>query len=209
MTEKQEGEMLAKKPLEGMRLEIAQAAMGILAAEGMDSLTSGRLCSVMGISKGTLFHHFPNMDRVKLSVLKYLVDQMENEVRSREHKDVWEYIYDTCDTSIRALEKHRDVFAALFYFMSKSVHDPEIRGVMQAYLDRSMAEWTEILFGYVGGNLPTEEKDHIARTIDMFFGGFFIHNFIYDDLPRYRVIAEEFLDMIVTHIENSVREMNK
>jgi AcrR family transcriptional regulator len=60
-------------PTETRRVQIAEAAIRILALEGARKLTAQRLAAEIGVTAGALFRHFRNMDQI----LDAVVDRVE------------------------------------------------------------------------------------------------------------------------------------
>lgn len=56
--------MTARKPTADRRLEIADAALQVIAREGLGKFTAASLARQVGVSDGALFRHFPSMDGI-------------------------------------------------------------------------------------------------------------------------------------------------
>lgn len=56
--------MTARKPTADRRLEIADAALQVIAREGLGRFTAASLAKQVGVSDGALFRHFPSMDGI-------------------------------------------------------------------------------------------------------------------------------------------------
>ncbi|MCV6590380.1 MAG: TetR/AcrR family transcriptional regulator [Marinobacterium sp.] len=57
------------------RAQILEAAVDIIAENGLTALTAANLIKHAGISKGGLYHHFKQMDDVTLAALEVMVDR--------------------------------------------------------------------------------------------------------------------------------------
>ena len=56
--------MTERKPTADRRLEIADAALQVMAREGLGRFTAASLAKQVGVSDGALFRHFPAMDDI-------------------------------------------------------------------------------------------------------------------------------------------------
>ncbi len=65
--------MTARKPADARRREIADAALRIVAGEGLARFTAMSIAREVGVSDAALFRHFPTMDAIVLAV----VDRVE------------------------------------------------------------------------------------------------------------------------------------
>ncbi|HQN74252.1 MAG TPA: TetR/AcrR family transcriptional regulator, partial [bacterium] len=71
--------------------KIVQAVMKIIAAEGMKGLTTRRICTEANVAKGTLYHHFQNMDDLLLKSVKHISDKMMVSIEAMKFKDVEDF----------------------------------------------------------------------------------------------------------------------
>lgn len=62
-----------KKDPEGVRAAILDAAIALLAEKGLQRLTIDAVASAAGVTKGGLFHHFPNKDALIEGVLESMI----------------------------------------------------------------------------------------------------------------------------------------
>ena len=184
---------------------IIQAALEILSTNGAPSLTSGKLCAALNMSKGTLFHHFDNMNELHLALLDYIFIETDPEFDSRQYHDIYEYNYHLTESIMAALEKYQNVYAALFSFFSQSIHNPDMRQKLRDHLNSDLELWTNNLFSRFENTLSANEKDNIVRMIDMYFYGLIAHCIIFQDPDRYKTITLEFMDIITNYIESAVR----
>lgn len=180
--------------------KIVEAAVDILSVNGPHALTSGKLSAKLGMSKGTLFHHFEDMEGVQLAVLDYIIALLD-EVQERNHKTLQALVNDLIDTSFASIEEYRGVYAALFYFICNSLHNPAFQERLRERMNRTMAAWKQTLFKYVNREVSVTEQDRIVRMLDVFFSGLCIHDFIYTDPKRYKRITKDFMTIMVDHLE--------
>ncbi len=72
--------------------KIIVAAIEIFTTEGINGLTSGKLAKKLEMSKGTLFHHFENMEEVHVAVLDQVIDSMTKEIDAVEYASTEEFV---------------------------------------------------------------------------------------------------------------------
>lgn len=185
----------------GTKRKIVEAAVAILSAEGPYSLTSGKLSSKLGMSKGTIFHHFEDMGGVQIGVLEYLFSTLDEQVQDRKHKDLRSFTGDLIDTTFASIERYRNVYAALFHFIANAVYNPVFQQRLRERADHILEAWKQALFEHVDREVTPAEQDRIVRMIDIFFSGLCIHDFIYMEPKRYKRITKDFMEIIARHMD--------
>lgn len=185
----------------GTRKKILEAAVEILSIDGSDSLTSGKLSAKLGMSKGTIFHHFEDMAGVQIGVLEYLVAALDEQIQKRNHRNLRSLVNDLIDTTFDSINQYRNVYAALFHFISNAVHNSAFQQRLRERADHMLNAWKQMLFEHVDRKIPEAEKDRIVRMIDMYFSGLLVHDFIYADPKRYKRITKDFMEIVVQLIE--------
>ena len=69
--------MTIRKPSEERRREIADAAIKIIGERGLREFTAAQLAQEIGITDGTIFRHFKNMDEVKAAALERIHELLD------------------------------------------------------------------------------------------------------------------------------------
>ena len=180
---------------------IIDGAVDLIREQGPEALTSGKLAKHLGISKGTLFHHFEDMNSIKLGLLETIFGEMDRNIRRADHKDLWALISSMIDATFGAIEKYRNVHDALLYFVSSSARDDDIRQRFKRHGEQMFREWRDVIFSHAQCEMKDDEKERFVRIIDMYFAGLCVHQLIFDDLEYYKMITEDFMEIMASYLE--------
>lgn len=179
---------------------IINSAFRILSKEGPKALTTARLIEEAGISKGGLYHHFKELDEVYLALLKMLTDTLTEGFYELEFEDIDHLNEVLVETLFDDMEATKDVYAALFYFISLSSKKLEYKEYLKTWSEASLRNWGNLYVKYFDHEISEERIDTVMRMCDMYFGGLIIHDFILDDVPKYKRVTKEFLSVMIKHL---------
>lgn len=99
--------------------EILAAALSIVDAEGLDSLSMRRLARALGVEAMTLYHHFPNKEAILDGVGELVISGM---TLAEPLPTNWmEVLVEICDAFRRALDAHPNAIPIL---MSRPLNPP-------------------------------------------------------------------------------------
>jgi AcrR family transcriptional regulator len=178
------------------RENIINAAFKILSKEGAKALTTSKLIEEAGISKGGLYHHFKEIDEVYLALLQMLTESLTEGFYELEFDSI-DHLNDVLvETLFDEMEATKDVYAALFYFMSSVTKNPEYKDYLKNWSEGSLKKWGELYSKFYDHEISEDEMDSVMRMIDMYIGGLIIHDFILDDIPKYKKITRQFLTLM-------------
>ncbi len=62
------------------RSDYFAAGMDLLAGEGVGALTIARLCTALGVTKGSFYHHFRGIEDYRTQLLAHWANQLERQV---------------------------------------------------------------------------------------------------------------------------------
>lgn len=114
---------------EATRGAILDAALQIIASDGLAGLTAGALAARAGVSKATVFHHFPRLQEVSGAVLDRLVAELMALSRA-EGASATDYLLGLGLNSLQVLQERPEWIAACQAFMVGGLHDPQLRSRM-------------------------------------------------------------------------------
>lgn len=134
--------MAARHPTEERRLQIADAALQVIATQGLGRFTTQAIAAEVGITDGTLFRHFPNKEAIVLAAL----DRVEERLFSGFPPDVADPIerLERLFLYRASLVTEHPVIARLAF----SEELPHAAGPVGA---RQVARWRERTLGFVVG----------------------------------------------------------
>ncbi len=179
---------------------IIETAFNILLSRGGDALTTNTLIEEASISKGGLYHHFKDIEGVYLAVLEMLADTLTEGFYELEFTDVDHLNEVMIETIFDEIEAYQQVYIALFYYISNAVNKPEYKERLEKWSDDSLRNWSSLYTQFSNDKISEEKMDSAIRMVDMYFGGLIIHNFLADDIPKYKKITREFMNMISLYL---------
>ena len=192
-----------KQQTEITKQKIISASLKILSQEGSSGLTSGKLATATGISKGTIFHHYKDMEEIQLAVLEFLIDSIGSNMKAKEFRDLNHFMTTVISSTFSSFSQYRGVYAAWLQYSAETIRREDFRTKIQDKFRRTFKEWSPVLRTLVPPQTSDEKIDNGLRMIDMFFGGRCIHELIFNDPNRYRQISLEFIGMMKTYLGQS------
>lgn len=162
--------------------KIVQAVMKIIAAEGMKGLTTRRICTEANVAKGTLYHHFQNMDDLLLKSVKHISDKMMVSIEAMKFKDVEDFFTTIGLFAIDSVEQQKKNGLRTMSVFDELINNPNLykatQDVHRMWIDIS----TEKIMALSPGNLSREVAYEISMTFNIVVGGFKSILYFQDDL---------------------------
>lgn len=191
-----------KEQAEQTRQKILDATHSLICEEGIHSLSSLKIVQKAGISKGSFFHHFPQIEDLYLFMLDQLVLSFDEEISPKKYKNLEEFMRSSTKFVVLMLEDHPEYFSSIFYFLSQCRQKKDYQIKLQAYLESTFKRWTNDMQHFFPSGMTAAKKDQIVRILDMYFCGFSFHFLILQDKKRYTKISNEFTKMLIQAIES-------
>ena len=183
------------------RQNIIKAAYDIVGEQGYEALTTNALISEAGVAKGTLYHHFNNLDEVIFAMIEMLLEQTLDDVPVEEFDTMEKYL-DACGQFImNDFTQDPKLMNALYGFLPKGMKDPFFKSVARSLIERACSRIIPAIQKFYAGQIAEEKIDHAIRMIDIFTAGFCIHFVILEEQEKYQKIWIEFSDMLQLYLE--------
>ncbi len=132
------------------RSRIVQAYLDGVANAGAVELTAGRLSSSLGISKSTLFHHFPCMEDLEKKAFHSFCEQFATEWLRMEADSAAELFTKLGPLLVEQVNTTPQMHHIFMHFFTRALHSPVLKASMQDLLRRTQEPLAERLrqFGY-------------------------------------------------------------
>ncbi len=186
---------------EQTRQKLVVAALDIVGESGYEALTTNSLIGRAGVAKGTLYHHFNNLDQVVYAMIQMILDKTLDDVPVEQYDNIADYLEALGNFIICDFITDKRVMKAVFGFLPKGMNDPFFRTVALEILESACNRIAPAIQQFYGGKLTDTKIDHAIRMVDMFSAGFCIHYVIFDDEDTYRAIWKEFSQMLTSYLE--------
>ncbi|HNW83531.1 MAG TPA: TetR/AcrR family transcriptional regulator [bacterium] len=180
--------------------KIVEAVMKIIARDGIKSLTTRRLCEEAGVAKGTLYHHFENMDNVLAESMRFLHRHMLNLFENMQFNNLEEFFYNLGVASISAVEEQKKNGTKNFSFFDELVNNPVLYEVQKEQLK----DWNDLICRKI--KLLTKEEiseevlKEISTTLNIDIAGFKTVLYFEDDLDLIKRLWKKHARQLVEHV---------
>lgn len=181
--------------------KIIGAAFEIVGEAGYEALTTNLLISKAGIAKGTLYHHFNNLDEVVYAMIESIFDQSLNDVPVENYQSIDEYMDAIGQYIMKDFTQNPSLMNTVFGFIPKGMKDPFFESVAHKMLENACQRIAPAIQQFYAGKADEQRIDNAIRMVDMFSAGFCIHYTIYADKQRYQLIWKDFSGMLAKYLD--------
>ncbi|MEP1740420.1 MAG: TetR/AcrR family transcriptional regulator [Kangiellaceae bacterium] len=181
--------------------KIIQAAFEIVGEAGYEALTTNLLISKAGVAKGTLYHHFSNLDDVVYAMIESIFDQSLEDVPVENYRNINDYMEAIGQYIMKDFTQNPCLMNTVFGFIPKGMKDPFFESVAQKMLENACQRIAPAIQRFYAGKVDEQRIDNAIRMVDMFGAGFCIHYSIFADNQKYQVIWKDFSDMLAKYLE--------
>ena len=183
------------------REKLIRAAVDILNEVGGNTLSANHLASRAGVSKGTVFHHFGDMNGVWLGILDHLVEAHDERIQQRGYSDLRSFFFSMIEAAFEVSDRYHFVFTSLIHFARDGRQNTEFRERLQTWGAKLYADWKDHLFMYVKREIPEERKERIVRMIDIYFSGLRVHKLLCEEPETLQHTTEDFMEILLQYLE--------
>jgi AcrR family transcriptional regulator len=181
--------------------KIIDAAFAIVGESGYEALTTNRLIAEAGVAKGTLYHHFNNLDEVVYTMIESIFDQSLEQVPIEEYQNFAQYMQALGLYLIDEFTQQPQMMNTVFGFIPKGIKDPFFESVARGMLETACQRIAPAIQQFYAGKTNQQQIDNAIRMVDIFSAGFCIHFSIFDERERYLLIWNDFSQMLGNYLE--------
>lgn len=189
------------------KAKIVEVVMKIIARDGFKNLTTRKICEEAGIAKGTLYHHFENMDNVVAESIRFVHTQMLEHFEKMEFDSLEQFFHVLGQTSISAVEKQKKNGLKTVSFFDEFVNNPLLYKLQKDILQ----EWHNLICRKI--QILTEEKmsDEVLKEIGTMLyivvSGFKMILYFEDDIEMIKKLWKKQSSIFASHVgENKWRK---
>ncbi len=146
---------------EHTRNRILRAAAELLGEVGVDGFSASALAKRAGISKGTIFHHFQNLDEVPLEVLETLLSQ-ELLDSLQIHTSFPVYLEHFGGITLATAREQGMFLRVYITFFARALHDERYRQRIKARISETHVRMCAALGERLDGHLAASEVQAIT-----------------------------------------------
>jgi len=159
------------------RAQILEAAVDIIAEDGLTALTAANLIKQAGISKGGLYHHFKQMDDVSLAALEVMVDRFLDMVDDTADMSLAAFLQRVEQNLFDVQLQNRRLTRALYTFFEQVMFKP----IYRHSISRLFATLREIRRRQLAAACPelsAVQIDHLLCLLETFMFGLMMRHHV-------------------------------
>lgn len=162
--------------------KVVAAVFEIVASEGMKGLTTRKLCEKAGIAKGTLYHHFENMDDIVIQSLEILSYKMMDGFKAMSFDSVEHFFVTIGLMAIDSVEKQKEKGLKTTSLMDELINNSDMNKATKIIHQK----WYELtkskILELAEHDISDEVASEIAKTVNIVIAGFKTMLYYEDDL---------------------------
>lgn len=160
------------------RERILCAAFELIAYEGKDGLTTRKVTEKAGVGKGTLYHHFANMEALLIATLDSMMDQHMAELFVTAGDTPEVYFEQFGVKLINHIEFHKTLGNGVFSIWETILNNPTIKAIMLKKVEGVRVRMGEILLHFYP-HIPQKDLEECVVMLFAMTAG--IENILYLD----------------------------
>ncbi len=168
-----------------MRQKILDTTIEILGTEGYTLVTANNLSQKAGVSKGALYHHFANLEEVKIAALEQLINQFMISENPIYHPNLSDYLNKTGEGLFETMTQHPVAMKAMYAFISQAMVDEHLKKHLGQLTNHSLEQYRKAL-SYFYPNISQKRLAVAVQALDAYFTGTVIQWFLLEEQPNNR-----------------------
>ncbi len=162
--------------------KVVEAVLHIIATEGMKGVTTRKICEKAGIAKGTLYHHFDNIEDVLVQSLDIISQKMIDGFKAMTFNSVEHFFTDIGLMAIAEVEKQKQDGLKTTSLIDEMINNPTMHKATKIIHKK----WYELVKAKIHKlaehDVSEEVASDIAKTLNIVIAGFKTTLYFEDDL---------------------------
>ncbi|MFO7735819.1 MAG: TetR/AcrR family transcriptional regulator [bacterium] len=182
------------------KAKIVEVVMKIIVRDGINNLTTRKICEEVGIAKGTLYHHFENMDNVVAESIRSVHAQMLEHFEKMEFDSIEQFFHTLGQASISAVEEQKRNGFKIASFFDEFVNNPVLYKLQKELLK----DWHNLICSKI--QILTEEdiSDKVLKEIGtmlyIVITGFKMILYFEDDIEMVKKLWKKHSQLLSSHV---------
>ncbi|MBD2872321.1 TetR/AcrR family transcriptional regulator [Paenibacillus arenilitoris] len=183
------------------RARIEEAAIAIIAAEGVRMLSAAKLASASGVSKSNIFHHYATIEDIRTGVLRRIFEAMLAPLHA-EYRDPAHFLTAVGGFVTGAREEEVAVFKAFFSYYHEGMFHETYRGLLVSCADEMHGLLCRQLEKLASPRVSPETIDSLASVLLSTIDGMGLHVLLHGEAARFEHAWRMQAQMIVRLLDN-------
>ncbi len=182
------------------KAKIVEVVMKIIARDGFKDLTTRKICEEAGIAKGTLYHHFENMDNVVAESIRFMHDQALAYFENKDFGTLEEFFYTLGDVSMSIVIEQKENGRRLVSFFDETVSNPLLYDLQR----QTLKDWHDLICRkiqfYTEEEISDEVLKEIGTTLYIVVAGFKLVLYFEDDVEMIKSLWKKHSKILASHV---------
>lgn len=181
------------------RDKILKGALDIICSHGVTGLSASRLARLSGISKSTVFHHFPVLEEIPFIILRQTGTLLTEEISSRDFQSFSDFLSFLGD--LTTAEECTSFYKAFLSFYQSAMYHDEYKKAIES----CSSAYREIITRQVLEFYPTleERAGEYAELIYTAMDGIGMHYLLSENRESFRKSWTLFSEALTEKLERS------
>lgn len=182
---------------------IVEAVLTIISSDGMKGLTTRKLCEKAGIAKGTLYHHFDNIEDVLMQSLDIISQKIIDGFKATTFNSVEHFFTDIGLMAITEVEKQKKNGLKTTSLLDEMINNPTMYKATKL-IHQKWYELTKAKIKKLSEHEVSEEvASDIAKTLNIVIAGFKTTLYFEDDLDSMKRLWKKQAHILASYTDEN------
>ncbi|GAA5216859.1 TetR/AcrR family transcriptional regulator [Corallincola platygyrae] len=188
-----------------MKQRVIEKTIELFGTKGPIEFSAAMLSKEVGASKGALYHHFENLDAVKLAALQSLIDSFmyTGAEEKPSYPSLEAYLTDIGEQVFYLMEQEPVKVKAMLAFVQQAVFEPVFQEKVRKLFQHSLAQYSEVV-RYLFPDLSDKQITAAVQIIDAHLGGTMLHWYLLNTPEQCRENWRSFCRIFCNSIAQGV-----
>lgn len=173
---------------EQTRANILNAAIAIIAENGLKEVSTAKLAAATGVSKSTIFHHFKSSEDVLTSALNVVFNEMLQSIKREQYRDVEHFLYTLGQSMLQVSHSDLTLVKAFLAFFHEGIFNSTYREILASYAEQMNDLFRTELTRLAPNSVKKEMIESVSAMILPMMDGIGLHYLLNNDSVKYQQI---------------------
>lgn len=183
--------------------KVVEAVLFIIATEGMSGVTTRKICEKAGIAKGTLYHHFNNIEDVLMQSFDIISQKMIDGFKAMSFDSVEHFFTEIGLMAINEVEKQKKNGMKTTSLFDEMINNPTMHQVSKD-IHHKWYELTKAKIRELADHeVSPEVSSDIAKTLNIVIAGFKTMLYFEDDLESIKKLWKKQAHRLASYTDEN------
>lgn len=166
----------------------------IVGTDGVKGLSTRKICEKAGIGKGSLYHHFNNIDEIASEAIIAYLDILRPPAIDRDYNEIKEFFIDLEKEVVKFIDKNRIMGRGFALLLAEHLNNDTLRKRMNQQHIKNVVTTDQKAKAILGTIHDEEELDDILLMLSLLRQGIHHNIAYYGNDEKYDRIWEKILN---------------